>query len=40
MIYKPYRIKAVEPITILTRKERESKLKEAAYNVFNLRAAG
>ena len=35
---EPFRIKVVEPIRILTRAERESKIKEAKYNMFNLRA--
>ena len=34
---EPFRIKMVETIKILTREEREQKIKEAKYNVFNLR---
>ncbi len=37
-MFKPYKIKVVEPIRLLTRVEREQKLKEADYNVFRLRA--
>lgn len=35
-IAEPFRIKAVEPLRVLTREEREAKIKEANYNVFNL----
>ena len=36
-IAEPFRIKMVEPIKMLTREERERKIKEAKYNVFGLR---
>ena len=35
---EPFRIKSVEPIQILTREEREQKIKEANYNLFALAA--
>ena len=35
-IPEPFRIKSVEPIKMLTRAEREQKLKAARYNMFNL----
>ncbi|MGI5892679.1 MAG: tryptophanase [Bacillota bacterium] len=35
-IAEPFRIKMVEPIKMLTREEREAKIKAAHYNVFNL----
>ena len=35
---EPFRIKSVEPIHQLTRPEREHKLAESGYNLFNLRA--
>lgn len=34
---EPFRIKMVEPIKMLTREEREAKIKEAKYNTFSLR---
>jgi tryptophanase len=37
-IIEPFRIKSVEPIRMTTRKEREAILKQAAYNLFALRA--
>ena len=36
-IPEPFRIKMVETIKVLTREEREQKIKEADYNLFNLR---
>ncbi len=36
-VAEPFRIKMVEPIKMLTREEREQKIKDAKYNVFNLR---
>jgi tryptophanase len=35
---EPFRIKVVEPIRLIPREERESKLKEAGYNLFALNA--
>lgn len=35
---EPFRIKAVEPIRLLTRGEREQRLTDAGFNVFNLKA--
>ncbi len=37
-IIEPFRIKAVEPIRMTTRSEREAKIREASYNVFLLHA--
>lgn len=37
-VAEPYRIKMVETIKMLTREEREQKIAEAKYNLFNLRA--
>lgn len=36
-VAEPFRIKMVEPIKMLTAKEREEKIKEAHYNLFNLK---
>jgi tryptophanase len=38
-IIEPFRIKSVEPLRFTTRQERESLLKQAGYNLFELRAA-
>src|SRR5580692_6584882 len=38
-IIEPFRIKSVEPLRRTTREEREALLKEAGYNLFELRAA-
>ncbi len=35
---EPFRIKMVEPIKLISREEREQKIKEAYYNIFNLKA--
>lgn len=35
-VAEPFRIKTVEPIKILTKQQREQRIKEANYNVFNL----
>ena len=35
-IPEPFRIKMVEPIKVLTREEREQKIKEADYNLFKI----
>lgn len=37
-IPEPFRIKSVEPIRMLSREEREEKIKEAKYNIFNLKS--
>ena len=36
--FKPYKIKVIEPIKILSRKDREERIRAAGYNVFNLQA--
>jgi len=36
---EPFRIKSVEPITQLPRRERERRLSDAGFNLFNIRAA-
>ncbi len=36
--FKPYRIKVIEPIACLTRGEREQRIREAGYNLFQLQA--
>jgi tryptophanase len=38
-IIEPFRIKSVEPIRLTTVEEREARLREAGYNLFNLHAA-
>ena len=38
MMPEPFRIKVVEEIKLLSKKEREKKIKEAGYNLFNLKA--
>ena len=38
-IIEPFRIKVVEPIRLTTRQERESALRDAGLNLFNLRAS-
>jgi tryptophanase len=37
-VIEPFRIHAVEPVTMSTRAEREGWVREAGYNLFNLRA--
>src|SRR5512134_194165 len=37
-IIEPFKIKSVEPIRMTTRQEREARLADARYNVFQLRA--
>jgi tryptophanase len=38
-IIEPFRIKSVEPVRMTTVEERDAKLREAGYNLFNLHAA-
>jgi len=38
ILAEPFRIKVIEPIKLISREEREKKIKEAYYNAFNLRA--
>jgi len=38
MMAEPFRIKVVEPVKVLTREERERKIKQAHYNIFNVRS--
>lgn len=38
MVFEPYRIKAVEPIRLLTKNDRKRAIQAASYNLFNLRA--
>jgi tyrosine phenol-lyase len=35
---EPYRIKVVEPINLISREERERKIREAYFNIFNLKS--
>src|SRR5438105_8944840 len=37
-IIEPFRIKSVEPVRLTTVAERQSKLEDAGYNLFNLHA--
>ena len=37
-IIEPFRIKVVEPLRMTTPEERETLLREAAFNAFNLRS--
>lgn len=37
-IPEPFRIKSVEPLKMLTREEREERIRQAHYNLFNLRS--
>ncbi|UCD63675.1 MAG: tryptophanase [Candidatus Zixiibacteriota bacterium] len=36
---EPYRVKSVEPIKLLARQERQQKIEQAHYNIFNIDAA-
>jgi tryptophanase len=35
---EPYRIKVVEPINLISREEREQRIQEACFNIFNLKS--
>ena len=35
---EPYRIKSIEPIRLISREQREQKIKEARFNIFKIRA--
>src|SRR5512133_357818 len=35
---EPYKIKMIEPVSLSTRKQREQWIREADYNLFNLRS--
>src|SRR5690606_10746109 len=35
---EPYRIKVVEPINLISREEREQRIREAHFNIFNLKS--
>lgn len=37
-VAEPFRIKMVEPITVISKEERLEKIKEANFNVFSLKA--
>ena len=37
-IIEPFKIKSVEPLRFISRKEREAILKKAGYNLFGIRA--
>ena len=39
-IIEPFRIKAIEPISMTTREQRQARLEEAGFNLFKLKAQG